>query len=137
VCVHKFRLRKLGLIILRRARFCVSRSVLAHSVWHIRFGTFGLAHSGFAWGDSISRGILRVGDFEGANLKCYDSNGGAKIVNYRNKIVKMDGRLPHEVVDMADFKGERFTIIAYKTYDHRKLTADPILETPEIVWNGM
>ena len=35
---------------------------------------------------------------------------------YRNKVVKLDGRLPHEVVNMGEFTGERFSIIVYKNY---------------------
>ena len=57
VCVHKFRLRKLGFDNFTSRSILRVTFSLAHSVWHIRFGTFGLAHSGFAWGDSISRGI--------------------------------------------------------------------------------
>ena len=73
------------------------------------------------------------GDFAGATLRAYDKAGVAHVVDNRDKIAKFDGRLPHEVVT-DDFRGERFSIIWYKTYDSRKVTPDPVLDAPRLVW---
>ena len=45
------------------------------------------------------------------------------------RIVQFDGRLPHEVV-RDSFHGDRFTVIWYKCYDHRKRCDDPLLVRP-------
>lgn len=91
---------------------------------------------------------LSLGEFTGATLRVYHKNfretnptersfqiqsGNYTDIDYRNKVVKFDGRRAHEVVT-DDFQGERFTIIYYKNYDHRKDRADPIFPYPEIVY---
>jgi hypothetical protein len=84
---------------------------------------------------------LSLGDFSGATLRVYkrDHKKGQRATqpfhefDYRNKIVKFDGRRPHEVVT-DKFEGERFTVIFYKSYDHRKTAPDPILKEPEVVF---
>ena len=90
---------------------------------------------------------LSVGDFTGAKLRVYHEDfneksenerslqiylGNYTDIDYRNKVVKFDGRRAHEVVT-NNFEGERFTIIYYKNYDHRKDMPDPIFPYPEIV----
>ena len=70
---------------------------------------------------------LCLGDFSGAYLRAYkhDHKKSHKATqpyhefDIKNKILKFDGRLPHELVT-DDFRGERFSVIFYKTYDHRK-----------------
>lgn len=90
---------------------------------------------------------LSVGDFTGAKLRVYHEDfneksaderslqiylGNYTDIDYRNKVVKFDGRRAHEVVT-NNFEGERFTIIYYKNYDHRKDMPDPIFPYPEVV----
>ena len=80
---------------------------------------------------------LGLGDNSGAPLRLYSShaeNSPYSDVDYSYKVVKFDGRLPHEVRVPADFKGERYSVIWYKNFDARKTTADPIFNTPKIVF---
>ena len=73
---------------------------------------------------------LALGDYEGAKLRAYDANDQVLgDFDYHNKICKMDGRLPHEVI-LEDFSGTRFCVIWFKSYDHRKPQCDPIFDTP-------
>ena len=76
---------------------------------------------------------LSLGNYQGAQLRCYLPNGEYRDFFNKNKIVKLDGRLPHEVVGMEDFSGERFSIIVYKNYDSRKTAADPLFTDPHYV----
>ena len=76
---------------------------------------------------------LALGEYNGAQLRCYDSAGNFTDFDYRYKIVKLDGRLPHEVVGMKEFQGERFSIIAYKNYDSRMSAPGPIIEKANFV----
>lgn len=55
-----------------------------------------------------------LGDCIGGALKVWDSNGGTQEINYTNKILKLDGRLHHEVMP---FTGLRYCIIWYKVFD--------------------
>lgn len=77
---------------------------------------------------------VSLGSYRGATLRCFDTSGGAHDVDNRFKIVRFDGRLPHEVVKAPTFEGDRFTVIWYKNYDARKAQPDPIVETPCVVW---
>ena len=73
---------------------------------------------------------LALGDYKNATLRLYDADD--KVLgdfDYHRKVCKMDGRLPHELVSDG-FEGERFCIVWFKTYDHRKTKADPIFNTP-------
>ena len=54
-------------------------------------------------------------------------------INYCHKIIRMDGRLDHEVVK-HHFKGTRYSIIAYKNYDKRIIEPTPILLKPKVVF---
>ena len=76
---------------------------------------------------------LALGEYDGALLRCYDPQGNFTDFDYKNKIVKLDGRLPHEVVGMTEFQGERFSVIAYKNYDSRMSVEDPIFEKATFV----
>ena len=84
---------------------------------------------------------LSVGNFKGAYLRAYtrkhkeqDKDSQPYIdIDYKDKIVKFDARLPHEVV-LKNFEGERFTIIFYKGYDRRMTRPEPILPEPVFVY---
>ena len=82
-------------------------------------------------GDDISHQYaLALGDYRGAHLRCYDEYDNVLgDFDYNRKICKMDGRLPHELVS-DNFQGERFCVIWFKTYDHRKTEPDPIFREP-------
>ena len=59
---------------------------------------------------------LVLGDCTGGELKVWDSHGNEQVIDYKNKILKLDGRLPHEVLP---FTGRRYCIIWYKVFDRR------------------
>ena len=74
---------------------------------------------------------MSLGDYEGTfKTRIYDKDD--KVVgdyDYKNRVLKMDGRLPHEVISKG-FKGVRHCVIFFKSFDKRKLVCDPIFETP-------
>jgi hypothetical protein len=74
---------------------------------------------------------MSLGDYEGTfETRIYDKDD--KVVgdyDYKNRVLKMDGRLPHEVISKG-FKGVRHCVIFFKSFDKRKLVCDPIFETP-------
>ena len=72
--------------------------------------------------------LLGLGSYTGASIKTC-----GEVIDYRHKIIKMDGRLNHEVVK-DNFKGTRFAVIAYKNYDERITAPIPILQTPKVVF---
>jgi hypothetical protein len=72
-----------------------------------------------------------LGKCTGGELKLWDSKGGTQIVDYRNKILQLDGRLAHEVMP---FKGRRYCIIWYKLFDRRMTKAAPIFEPARVVY---
>ena len=73
---------------------------------------------------------MALGDYKGAFLRCYDEQDNILgDFDYHNKICKMDGRLPHELI-LNDFEGKRYCVVWFKTYDHRKTKADPIFREP-------
>ena len=76
---------------------------------------------------------VSLGKYHGATLRCYDASHQVHDIDNRHKVVKFDGRLPHEVIVAPTFEGDRFTVIWYKNYDHRKQVDDPILMTPHVV----
>ena len=74
---------------------------------------------------------LALGDYKNAKLRLYDEHD--RILgdfDYDHKVCKMDGRLPHELISEGGFEGERFCVIWFKSYDHRKIEPDPIFNTP-------
>ena len=78
---------------------------------------------------------LGLGEYEGAELRVWNKDqSNFQDFDYRHKMLKMDGRNYHELIT-NNFEGERFTVIWYKHYDHRMTQADPILDTPEVVWS--
>lgn len=73
---------------------------------------------------------LTLGNYRNAYLRCYDDQDNVLgDFDYYRKIFKMDGRLPHEVIS-DNFDGQRFTIVWFKTYDHRKTEPDLICQKP-------
>jgi hypothetical protein len=68
---------------------------------------------------------LALGDFTGGELTLEDSKENCQTINYHRKVVKMDGRLPHQV---EPFEGDRYCVIFYKLYDRTKSQKDPIFE---------
>jgi len=85
-------------------------------------------------GDDISyQYAMTLGDYKGAKLRCYDADDSViGDFDYKRRICKMDGRLPHELI-MDDFEGTRYCIIWFKSYDRRKSTPDPLFDTPHFV----
>mgnify|MGYP003956702563 CR=1 FL=1 len=73
---------------------------------------------------------LALGDFTGGELTCWKKDGTTTTVDYTRKILKMDGRLAHEV---KPFSGKRFCVIFYKLYDRTMTDKAPILEAPHFV----
>jgi hypothetical protein len=72
-----------------------------------------------------------LGDCTGGELKLWDSKGNTQVIDYRNKILKLDARLAHEVMP---FQGRRYCIIWYKLFDRRMTAAAPIFEPARIVY---
>ena len=83
-------------------------------------------------GEDISHQYaLALGNYSGAYLRCYDEKENVLgDFDYNRKVCKMDGRLPHELIQ-DDFQGKRFCVIWFKLYDHRKAEPDPICRTPQ------
>lgn len=68
---------------------------------------------------------LVLGECSGGNLTTYLSNGDTQTLDYRRKVLKMDGRLAHEV---APFAGRRYSVIFYKSFDRRYSRELPVFE---------
>ena len=66
----------------------------------------------------------------GGDLRLWNTDGSSQTINYLHKVVKMDGRLPHEVLP---FTGTRFCVIFYKLDDRQMNCAAPIYEPASIV----
>ena len=83
-------------------------------------------------GEDISHQYaLALGNYSGAYLRCYDEKENVLgDFDYNRKVCKMDGRLPHELIQ-DDFQGIRFCVIWFKLYDHRKAEPDKICRTPQ------
>ena len=77
---------------------------------------------------------LVLGDCTGGDLKLWDSRGNEHVLNYHNKILKLDGRLPHEVMP---FTGRRYCIIWYKVFDRRMIRPAEIFEPAEIIYERL
>lgn len=78
---------------------------------------------------------LVMGNHQGAFLRTYDAAGAFTDIETGHgtyKVIKFDGRLPHEVV-LHDFQGTRYTAIWFKNYDHRMTEANKVLGTPRVV----
>lgn len=77
---------------------------------------------------------LALGSFSGAILRAYNEKETAHLdFDYRNRILRMDGRLAHEVL-LDHFDGDRYTVIWYKNFDQRyPVGGKPLLHTPSLV----
>ena len=77
---------------------------------------------------------MALGKFRNAKLRIYDTKDVViDDFNYHRRILKMDGRHGHEVIS-KNFKGTRYCIIWFKSYDHRKLMKDEELQKIEYVY---
>ena len=74
---------------------------------------------------------LSLGNYEGSfKTRIYDKHDNMEgDYDYKNRVLKMDGRLPHEVISEG-FSGVRHCVIFYKSYDYRKTVCDPVFDTP-------
>ena len=72
-----------------------------------------------------------LGDCTGGELKLWNSVGDTQVIDYTNKILKLDGRLQHEVMP---FMGRRYCIIWYKVFDRNMKTPAPVFEPAHIVY---
>ena len=73
---------------------------------------------------------LALGDYSGCSLRVYDKQDNViGDYDYYRKMLKLDGRLPHELV-MNNFKGTRYSLIFFKNYDRLRPVEDPIMEEP-------
>lgn len=74
-------------------------------------------------------GIVLGANCSGGELTCWNSDGSQQTVDYQYKVLKMDGRLPHEV---APFRvksgGRRYCVIFFKLYDRMMTESAPIFE---------
>ena len=73
---------------------------------------------------------LVLGDSQGGELQVWNSDGTSQVVDYRHKVLKMDGRLPHAVLP---FEGERYCVIFYKLFDRNMTQPLPIFEPARII----
>ena len=80
--------------------------------------------------------ILSFGQYQGdVKLFVYDKNGNFhQSYNCKDRILKVDGRLPHRVRKTPDFEGNRFAVIWYKSYDARITEPTPVLAKPYFVY---
>eukprot|EP01047_Picozoa_sp_COSAG01_P069353 COSAG01_NODE_10241_length_2211_cov_8.304924_3_plen_173_part_00 len=75
---------------------------------------------------------LVLGDFDGGELITWGSDGQPHpVLNVQNKIVKLDGRLPHQVTPVTH--GVRYACYFYKQYDRNLLAAAPLFEPACVV----
>ena len=75
--------------------------------------------------------LISLGDFEGGELKAYNKNGKPFIFSNKRKIVKLDGRLQHEVLPVTS--GSRYAIIFYKIFDRTMTKPCELFENPVFV----
>lgn len=80
--------------------------------------------------------IFSFGNYSGdVKLFVYDNVGNfTGSFDCKDKILKVDGRLPHRVCKTPNFYGDRFAVIWYKSYDVRITAPMPILHNPHFVY---
>ena len=71
-----------------------------------------------------------LGNSTGGELVLVLSDGTEQTMDYRRKILKMDGRVPHRV---KRFEGTRYSVIFYKLFDRRYPTEWPVLKRAKFV----
>ena len=71
--------------------------------------------------DGLTGIDIAFGKYDGdVKLVVYDSSGNFKeSFDCRDKILKVDGRLPHRVRKTPNFLGDHFSVIWYKSFDGR------------------
>ena len=75
---------------------------------------------------------VTLGDYEGGNLITWDSTGeNPTEINVQNKVVKLDGRLFHQVTPVTS--GVRYSLYYYKVYDPTITEVGPIFEPATII----
>jgi len=83
--------------------------------------------------DIDSQYAFTLGSFTGGILRSYNNLGEFKDINNFRRVVRFDGRLPHEVSQVLS--GCRYSIIFFKLYDRRMTRSAPILNNPKFVTN--
>ena len=79
--------------------------------------------------------ILGLGEYTGALLRTHGpGHAESRDFDVKHRVLRVDGRLPHEVVGMDGFTGQRFSVIFYKNYDPALSEPTPIVVDPEIVF---
>ena len=76
--------------------------------------------------------MMCLGDFTGGELRL-TLGDRSQDVALKNRIVKLDARLPHEV---RPFEGVRISVIFYKRYDRHIKTPLPITEDVNVLYDG-
>jgi hypothetical protein len=80
---------------------------------------------------SYQYGVV-LGDFDGGEMLTWGSDGQPRpVLNVQNKIVKLDGRLPHQVTPVT--RGVRYACYFYKLFDRRMYAPAPVFEPARIV----
>ena len=78
--------------------------------------------------------LCALGNFPGATLRQHSELGRKHFdMDTQARFVRMDGRIDHEVV-YNDFKGVRFGLVFYKSYDPKIDKPTPKLHRPRYVW---
>jgi hypothetical protein len=83
--------------------------------------------------------MVNFGSWTGAEIVCYspDSSSSSfrEIFSFSQprKVLKFDGRFPHEV-RLNNFKGDRYSVILYQTWHEHKFQPDPLVFRPSIVY---
>jgi hypothetical protein len=80
--------------------------------------------------------MVNFGSWTGAEIVCYSpdpSSSFQEIFSFseQRKVLKFDGRLPHEV-RLNNFEGDRYSVILYQTWHENKFQPDPIVFCPSI-----
>ena len=84
--------------------------------------------------DIDSQNAFTLGSFPGGILRSYNNLGIMKDINNFRRVVRFDGRLPHEVSQVLS--GCRYSVIFFKLYDRRMTRRSaPILNNPKFVTN--
>lgn len=71
-----------------------------------------------------------LGDYEGGFLRT-NNCGDAREISIKRKVVRLDGRFPHEAVPVTS--GTRFSIYIYKMFDRRWTKSTPKIWPPQVI----
>ena len=81
--------------------------------------------------DIDSQYAFTFGSFTGGTLCSYNHLNIKNDINNFRRVVRFDGRLPHEVSPVLS--GFRYSVIFFKVFDRRLLCSTPILHMPKYV----